>query len=47
MGFVVFFASRFLYLSVTKDLSDQLTPEEMKEAEDLKPVELKDLNMNE
>ena len=35
MGLVVFFASIFLYLSVTKNLSDQLSKREMKDAEEM------------
>ena len=38
MGFVVFFAGKFLYLATTKKLVDKLEEEKMmKEAEDMQP----------
>lgn len=46
-GCALFFASKFLYLSVTKDLGDKLNDKEIKEALELKSEELKDQDMNE
>ena len=47
LGFVAFFASKFLYLSVTKNLGDKLKKEEIMEAVELKSHELLIKNMNE